>query len=229
MSTELLNAESNTQVASGKQKPPVNHVRRLLIAGGIVAGVAAAILIYDGVKYQFIAKRFGVVVPGQVYRSGQISKWMFEPTIEKYGIDVVVDFQSVDNTCEHQAAEIQSYEKLGLEHYRFPLSGDGTGDIGVYTNALAKIIELYRADRTVLVHCAAGTQRTGSLVAAFRLLELKQDPEEIYSELSKYDWNSWTDQALLVYLNANLPQVAEELHRRGILEEVPESIPTIGP
>ncbi|HEX6987028.1 MAG TPA: dual specificity protein phosphatase family protein [Planctomycetaceae bacterium] len=207
--------------------------RRTLFASGVLLACAAAvglgIAVWETVEYRFVPKRFGVVVPGEVYRSGQISKWQFVPTVEEHGIDVVIDLNGVDPADEHQAAEVAAAKRLGLEHYRFKLHGNGTGRVDTYVDAIAKLAECHRDGKTVLVHCSAGTQRTGSVVAAYRVLVLGQSPRDAYAELSRYGWDADSDQILLTYLNTNLPRVAEELARRGLIDHVPDPLPVVGP
>lgn len=207
--------------------------RRVLVAcvalGAGLAVVGTSIGVWEAVKYRFIPKRFGVVVPGEIYRSGQISRWQFEPTVRKYGIDVVIDLNGVDPADPDQAAEIASYGNTGVEHHRFQLRGDGTGSVENYVEAVATLAKCHRDGKTVLVHCHAGTQRTGSVVAAYRVLVLGQSPREAYAELSRYGWNARTDGIMLEYLNANLRRVAEDLARRNLIDGIPDPLPVIGP
>ena len=88
---------------------------------------------------RFVAKRFGVVVPGEVFRSGQISQWMLEPTLKKHGIQVIIDMNGVETDDPHQAAEIDFINRTQFEHHRYRLSGDGIGDIRNYALALKTI------------------------------------------------------------------------------------------
>ncbi len=193
----------------------------MLVGGGI--GV------WDAVKYRFIPKRFGVVVPGEIFRSGQISHHQFAPTIQKHGIDVVIDLNGIEPTDVDQAAEIAAYEEFDIENYRFKLEGNGTGIVENYVNAIAKLATCHREGKSVLVHCHAGTQRTGSVIAAYRVLVLGESPQVAFAELAQYGWDADTDQVLLLYLNGHMRHVAEELVRRGIIANVPDPIPVVGP
>ena len=195
----------------------------------VIVAVGLGIWTWDTVKYRFIPKRFGVVVPGELYRSGQLSKWQFEPTVRAHQIAAVMDLNGVDPADEHQAAEIASAKALGLAHYRFPLSGDGTGSVKTYVTAIETLARLQRQGKPVLVHCHAGAQRTGSVIAAYRVLVLGQDPHEAYAELGRYGWNAEQDQAMLMYLNGNLRHVAEQLVADGVIAAVPNPIPVVGP
>ena len=212
------------------------RVRRrwvLAAAGLCVAG--GAIAVADAVKYDFFAKKFGVVeepgtgAGGALYRSGQISRAMFRPTIKKHGIDRVICLMGNDTTNPDHVSEVAVVDALpNVRFSRFPLRGDGTGDFGTYKNALAELTIARRAGRTVLVHCSAGAQRTGSIVAAYRLLVKRDDPADVYAELGRYGWEP-DDAAMLDYLNAHLAECAEMLHDRGLIAEVPNPVPVLGP
>lgn len=199
------------------------HRLRALIIGVLV--VAAAIFVWDAVKYRFIAKRFGVVVPGRVYRSGQISKWMLDETVSEHGIAVIVDLQGVDPESEHQKYEIAAADRLGVELLRFPLAGDGTGDIERYADAVQAIAESEREGHPVLVHCAAGSQRTGGAVAAYRLLVRGDSPDVAFSELERFKWDP--ESPLIGYLNSHMAGLAEMLVERGVIDTVPDPLPQL--
>ena len=130
--------------------------RRLTIAIASVLAVAALITWHKALKYRFVAKRWGVVEPGLIYRSGQISRWMIEKTLARHGIGVVVDLTSLDPANESQQAELAAVEKLGIRHVRLPLRGDGTGDVGCYAAAIDILSQCQQSGTPVLVHCAAG-------------------------------------------------------------------------
>lgn len=191
--------------------------------------VGAGIAVWDAVKYRFIPKRFGTVIPGEIYRSGQISRWQFAPTVERYGIDAVIDLNGVAPEDADQAAEIASYEPLGIENHRFKLHGNGTGIVENYVRAIETLARCHREGKTVLVHCHAGAQRTGSVVAAYRVLVLGESPQVAYRELLEYGWDPDSDQVLLLYLNGNMRHVAGELVARGVIDRVPDPIPVVGP
>ena len=210
---------------SGERKSWRAGITIIAILGLIGGGIA----VWESVEYRFIPKRFGVVIPGEIYRSGQISRWMFEPTVKKYGIDTVIDLNGVAKNDLNQQAEIASYETLDLNHYRIKLHGNGTGEVENYIEAIATLAKAHRNGETVLVHCHAGTQRTGSVLAAYQILVLGASPEAMYAKLQEYGWDPDSDQVLLHYLNGNMQRVAEALVERGIIESVPDPLPVVGP
>jgi protein tyrosine/serine phosphatase len=185
---------------------------------------------YSAFKYDFTPKRFGVVVPSQIYRSGQLSPRMLKPTLQQYNIKTIVDFQGPKTDPDTAMdAEQQICKELNIEHHRFPLSGDGTGPIERYADALITIVTAQRANKPVLIHCSAGTQRTGAATAFYRLLIEKKPPAEAYAELTRYDWNPEKDAVLITYINDHLAELAQLLVTRGVIPEVPNPLPRIGP
>ena len=230
-------AETSPAPAAAETPPaPDPARRRWMIAAAAAVAVVGAVVVVDAVKYDFIAKKFGVVEEpgtgngGALYRSGQISEAMFRPTLERYGIDTIVCLTGDDKTNPDHVAEVATVEAMpGVRLSRFPLRGDGTGDFDTYKNALAAVALARRAGRTALVHCSAGAQRTGSIVAAYRLLVKRDDPADVYTELPRYGWDPDDDQVMLDYLNAHLAESAAMLYDRGLIAEIPDPMPVLGP
>lgn len=192
-----------------------------------LVGLAGTLLWSEVLKYRFIVKRFGVVEPGLIYRSGQISKWLIEDTLKQYEIAVVIDLNGIEVGDPHQPVEIETVERLGLELHRVPLAGNGTGDIRQYAEAIRLMHESTRAGRPVLVHCAAGTQRTGGVVACYRMLVQGKPASEACAEMIRYEWDPEDDRELLEYVNANMGELAELLVKNGVIAEAPNPLPVL--
>ncbi|MCA9042405.1 MAG: dual specificity protein phosphatase family protein, partial [Planctomycetaceae bacterium] len=192
----------------------------VLIVGGVIWD--------EFFKYQFFAKRFGTVVPGEIFRSGQISVAMFEPTVKKHDIQVVIDLNGYDTTDPNQVNEVETSKRLGIEHCRFRLDGDGRGDIMQYATAIEKLVECQSTNKPVLVHCAAGAHRTGGVVACYRMLLEGVPAEAAYAEMCDYGLRGGVEGRLPVYINENIEELATELVRRGVLNEMPRELPQIG-
>ncbi|QDU71925.1 protein-tyrosine phosphatase family protein [Mucisphaera calidilacus] len=207
--------------------PPVGrHWKRALVVALIVV---TGVLVWDVVlKDRLIAKRLGEVVPGEVYRSGQISEHLIESVLAGRGIDVVIDFTGIRNGPNpEQAAETAAIARLGVEGHRFPLAGDGTGDPESYVRALVVLREAMAEGQQVLMHCAAGSQRTGAAVGFYRLFYEGWTPEQVIEELKRYDWSPSKDQILLAYMNEHMRLVASRLVEEGVLEAVPDPLPVM--
>lgn len=194
-----------------------------VVAALVVTGIGAWA---GGLKYHFIAKRFGEVRPGLIYRSGQISPPMIEKTLHRHGIELVVSLCAENQADPAQVAERAAVADLGIERQVFPLEGDGTGDIDNYARAIAAMDEAADRGRPVLVHCSAGTYRTGGVVAAYRLLVEGADPGAVWSELKRYNWKE-KNPILPEYLNRNMDALARELVDMGVIDAVPDPLPVL--
>ena len=200
-----------------------------LLTGVFLAGVIGGVIFFEEyLEDRILAKRFGIVEPGQIYRSGQISQFMIEETLVKHGIQVIVDLTHIEPDHPDQLAEQTAAKKHGITHLRYSLEGDGTGDVEVYASAVAKVHECVEAGKPVLVHCAAGAQRTGGVIALYRMLVQKKDPKFAYAELPLYSWRAHKDQALITYLNTNMEKLSELLVEKKVIQTVPSPLPWIG-
>ncbi|HAH47499.1 MAG TPA: hypothetical protein DCM07_22080 [Planctomycetaceae bacterium] len=204
--------------------------RKLLkLALILCACIATGVLIWEELlEDRVVAKRFGVVEPGKIYRSGQISSYLIEPVLSENKIEKVIALNGSDLQKPYLKTEVETAKKLHIDHQVLYLIGDGTGDVEDYAEAVAEIMRCEKAGKPVLVHCAAGAQRTGGVIAAYRMLVQKKTPEEAYQELLQYDWNPHKDQALIDYLNQNLTRLSSLLEEKIEWYEPPATIPVIG-
>jgi protein tyrosine phosphatase (PTP) superfamily phosphohydrolase (DUF442 family) len=204
--------------------------RRWLPVAGLTVLIAGGIWGWTSIlKDRVIPKRFGVVEQGRIYRSGQLSAALVKKVLVKYNIRVIVDLTSDNPKDADQQAEKAAVAELGIKVVRLPLKGDGTGDINKYARAIAEIVEAGKKGKPVLVHCAAGAQRTGGIIAAYRLLVEKKDPSFVIDELARYGWKSKHDTQLLTWLNGNMGELAALLKQMNVINEVPDPPPQLHP
>ncbi len=200
------------------------NTRRLKSLMAVLVVVALGVWGWeDFLKDRLVAKRWGVVVPGAVYRSGQISETLIKPTLEKNGIRVVVDLTGPEAGSPRQEAENRACEELGVEHLRFPLKGDGTGNITNYALALSAVLKAQAERKPVLVHCAAGSQRTGAAIYFYRTLILREPADAAFAEMRRFDMRPKHDRALLGYINENIAGLGVLLQQMGVVTQVPAS------
>lgn len=193
---------------------------------GLLVAVGIVLWIYV-LRDRLVVKRWGTVVPGMVFRSGQISKYLVAPTLQQHGIRHIICMTSPDAKDAAQQAELTAARELGIEHVFLPLNGRGVGKVEHFTQAVTKVAESARDGEPVLVHCHAGTQRTGGVVAAYRLLIEKRSPEFVLTELQSYGWKPGRDQILVDFVNAHLKEAATELVAAGCLDTIPQPLPVL--
>ena len=187
----------------------------------------------DVLEYRVIPKRWGTVVDGQVYRSGQLHPVLVKRTLAKHQIDLVISLIDPrylsDWDEEADAAEQRACDELGIERRVYPLSGDGTGEVTSYADTIAAIVEAMEQGRRVLVHCGAGAQRTGGAIAAFRVLVQGDAPADARAEMADYDWDPRKDLTVLSYLDDHMAELVGRLVRMGVIEKAPDPLPQLSP
>lgn len=197
------------------------------LVGAVLVAIAAAVLWEQVLEDRFIPKRFGAVIPGVLYRSGQISRHLIDDVLTEHHIGAIVDMQGIDPDSPDQQAEIETAKRRNVELVRCPLRGDGTGDIHSYAQAVAAIDRCQRAGTPVLVHCAAGAQRTGGAVAAYQMLVRGESPETVYAGMKAYGWKPGHDETLVRYLNEHMAELARLLAEEGVIARVPNPLPRL--
>jgi hypothetical protein len=194
----------------------------LLIVGGILA--------WQGIiRRPGVPKRFGVVQEGQLYRSGLLPSRQAKDILLKYNIKVIIDLAAGSPEERGRKAEKRAVEELGIERLTFfSLQGDGTGDINDYAGAIAAIAQAKQEHKPVLVHCNAGKQRTGGVIAAYQLLVERKNPFLVYCGFVRYDRDPWKDKELFDYVNSHMEELAVLLKKMGVINEIPKPLPVFG-
>ena len=135
---------------------------------------------FQGVGPNINPKRFGVVEPGAIYRSGMLTPEATRRVVEKYGIRTIIDLGAHERGSRGETRANRTAASLGVTRYRLDLFGGGTGNANCYLYALRLAWD--PANQPVLIHCGAGTERTGALVALHRIVEEDWTREEAMAE-----------------------------------------------
>lgn len=153
------------------------HKRLLAIVGLLVAvGAVGGRMIYKEVRW----KRFAVVEPGKVYRSGQLSERQFERAAAKLRLSTVICLNE-----EKREFEKQFCEKSGIQFRSFSMPSSGLGS----PEDFLEILDILRDpdSRPVLIHCSAGVARTGTAIALYRMAQEGWSAEEAIAELRSFE------------------------------------------
>ncbi|MES2791297.1 MAG: hypothetical protein V4719_16900, partial [Planctomycetota bacterium] len=136
--------------------------RRLVAWGGVglILAAAVALLWFSVLRERLIVKRWGTVVPGKIYRSGQISQYLIRPTLQQHHIKHIICMTSLDPQDVDQQVELATAKELGVECKFFPLNGRGQGKVENFTGAVVSLAQSAKQGEPALVHCHAGAQRT---------------------------------------------------------------------
>ncbi len=209
---------------------PIRHWRFTCLLWMTVVLIVVGVVIWEEVlEDRFFPKRWGVVEAGRIYRSGLLHEDLVKRTLEKHNIRVVISLINEDRNSAEQNAERAAASELGIERLVFSLDGDGRGEIDRYAGAVAAIARSRREIKPVLVHCAAGSNRTGGVVCMYHLLVEKKPPSEAAAQMRKYGCNLKRKPKLLDFLNDNMGEIGKILVEMKVLDQVPDPLPKLKP
>jgi protein tyrosine/serine phosphatase len=184
-------------------------MRRLLVP---LLGVGTVLaLIVGPVVYAFHEdkqmRNFRIVREGVLYRSAQMTLPGFQRVVHDHGIRCVVSLRDADRPDD--LAEETYCRKQEITFYRLPpKSWDTTWGPAPVEENVRKFREVIgNSDNyPILVHCFAGTHRTGAYVAIFHMERDRWTNEEAIADLKAcgYD-NLETDLDIFGYLQQYRP------------------------
>jgi uncharacterized protein (TIGR01244 family) len=118
---------------------------------------------------------FGVV-SGELYRGAQPSMYDLAQ-LEKCGVKTIIDLRRPDHP---ETREANAAAKLGLKYIPLPL-GYGAPSKEQVSNFLKIVND--PANQPVFVHCRYGADRTGTMVAIFRMTVQGWSFKNAYAEM----------------------------------------------
>jgi len=139
----------------------------------------------------------------KLYRGGQPSDEGFG-SLAKLGIKTVVDLRRPN---EHSTADEERVVKaLGMRYVNVPMNGI----VAPSEEQVARVLALMNAteDGSVFVHCRRGADRTGTVVACYRMGHDAWDNKKAFKE-AKTLGMSWMEVGMKHYILAYLPPAGQ--------------------
>ncbi len=151
-------------------------LRRILIAFAVaVLAVAAYALV------QVARSNLHGVVPGDVYRAGQMNPDQLARCLTDHGIRSVLNLRGANGDQGWYRSETQTVARLKVAHYDLSWSSNKE----VASEQLAATVELLRsAPKPLLIHCQGGADRTSLASALYRYGVEGKPADEASGELS---------------------------------------------
>jgi protein tyrosine/serine phosphatase len=135
----------------------------------------------------------------QVYRGAQPTELGFE-SLAKLGIKTVVDLRQIG---EHsQAEERRAVEERGMRYVSVPMKGMSTPADQQVSSVLALLND--HSAGPVFVHCKRGADRTGAVIACYRIGHDCWDNKQALREARSLGM-SWYQRALQKYVTRYRP------------------------
>ena len=125
---------------------------------------------------------FGRVTP-TLYRGGQPKAQGFQE-LRKHGVEIVVNFRDERGKIESERriVEAQGMRSVSIA---FPTSDDPTQE------QVAEFLQLLRANpqKKIFVHCHLGADRTGAMVAVYRMAAENWTPQQALQEMHTFHYH----------------------------------------
>ena len=131
--------------------------------------------------------------------------------LKDYGIKSVLDLEEYESDIIKR--EKESSEKLGLIFVHIPMSNFTRPTTLELTKAYKEISE--GLPTPVYVHCLHGQDRTGFVIATYRMLKDNWTLEEAYNEAIKMGHKSWMYDSFPFYWKKSLKEI--DLYKRIVI------------
>jgi protein tyrosine/serine phosphatase len=138
-------------------------------------------------------------VNDHIYRGAQPSDRGFGE-LAKLGIKTVIDLREAG---DRTVSEKKIVEAAGMHYLSFPLAGYGAPP----NDLVAKVLSLFddAGSGPVFVHCRRGADRTGTVVACYRIVHDHWENAKALIEAKAFGM-SWTERAMQSYIANFKPQ-----------------------
>jgi tyrosine-protein phosphatase SIW14 len=178
----------------------------LLLAMVVVAEFASFAAISTNAQISPIGARATSITISGVPNAGSVTGTLFrgaQPTgnafadLQKLGMNIVVDFRGEGGEV---SAEKKSVESLGMKFVSLPWNG---GSIPTRDEILTFFTLLRdNPDQKVFIHCEYGADRTGVMIALYRIAVDHWTPEQAISEMKDFHYHSFMLPHLAKYVKA---------------------------
>jgi tyrosine-protein phosphatase SIW14 len=158
-------------------------------------------------------RNFARVTP-KLYRGAQPSNSGFKE-LTKMGIDIVVDVRLTG-----KGKEGREVGKLGMQFVAIPWHCDFPRD-----SVFARFLTLLREnpDKKVFVHCRYGDDRTGMMIATYRMAIEGWTPQQAMQEMEKFGFHRFLCPSLPAYVRAFPGRLKNEPEFRSLRPSPPSN------
>ena len=188
---------------------------------GIAVMIAVSPFAYRSLREHHL-RNFRTVRPDVFYRSGQLSHTGLQLVIREYGIRTVITLRDADSRDQRPPdwAEEQYCRKMDIHHFRLPprfwWDVGNTGAIPAEENVrtLLQVLDDPKY-HPILIHCFAGSHRTGAYCAIFRMEFDRWDNQAALDELRQCGYvHVYEEKDVLGYLRNYQPRWKKQLAER---------------
>jgi protein tyrosine/serine phosphatase len=136
-----------------------------------------------------------------VFRGGQppAESWQ---GLAKLGVKTVVDLRRTD---EHSTEEeARAVAAAGMKYVNVPMKGV----VAPSDEQISKVLALLDSPDKVFVHCKRGADRTGTIIACYRIKQYRWQAHQALSEAKSLGM-AWTQVGLKSYIKSFQPKITD--------------------
>jgi tyrosine-protein phosphatase SIW14 len=182
------------------------RLKKRSLAIGLVAAFASFAAISTYAQIEPIGARASSMTIQGVPNAGSVTSTLFrgaQPNnlayagLQKLGMNIVVDFRGEGGEV---TAEKKSVEALGMKFVSLPWNGGALPS----RDELLTFFTLLRdnPDQKVFIHCQYGADRTGVMIALYRIAVDHWTAEQAISEMKEFHYHSFMLPHLAKYVKA---------------------------
>ncbi len=136
-------------------------------------------------------------VNAQLYRGGQPTNTGWN-SLAKLGVKTVIDLRREAENGDHSPnREQRAVEAAGMHYLNVPMNGI----VAPSDEQIAKVLAVLDSGQAVFVHCRQGKDRTGTVIACYRIAHDHWTNEKAYREAQSYGLH-WVEFGMKRYIQA---------------------------
>jgi len=174
----------------------------LFLLGTLSLAALAPRTFPDGSSLAFSAKKISI---SSIRNAGKVTEYLYRGSqpglndlseLKKLGVTTMIDLRAESpHTAEQERIRA---EAMGIHFLRIPMSGFSTP-----TNSdLVRFFQVLRDSpkQTVFVHCEFGQDRTGVMIATYRIAFENWPPDEALTEMMAFGFNRPWHPSMVAYV-----------------------------
>ena len=162
-------------------------------------------------------------VSDTLFRGAQPSSSGFS-ALHDMGVSIVVDFR---NESDEIASEQRQVETMGMKFVSIPWRGRDNPS----NTQVAQFLDLVRSnpDSKIFVHCKAGADRTGTMIAAYRIAVEHKQVSDAAAEMHQFHYHHFTLPHLERYVKSLPDLLQSETVFSAYAPSAPATMPAAAP
>src|ERR1700752_114668 len=166
--------------ANTRGKAMKNH-RALLVAAIVLFWLQASTSAQESPKYKELPNFHQV--SETLFRGGQPKDGGLQK-LKQLGVKTIIDLRN-----DHAEAEGAEARAAGMQYFSFPMARFGRPD----EKTISEVLRIIGANENqpVFVHCAKGSDRTGTIVAIYRIEHDGWTSEKAKAEANRFGMGPW--------------------------------------